>query len=43
MLDASSDEQIILQKSKAGAVTFTKMEIKKLRGKEEKKIKVRLD
>lgn len=29
MLDASSDEQIILQKSKAGAIVFMKMEIKK--------------
>lgn len=29
MLDASSDEQIILQKSKAGAIIFMKMEIKK--------------
>lgn len=37
MLDASSDEQIILQKSKAGAIIFMKMEIKKIKGKEEKK------
>lgn len=29
MLDASSDEQIILQKSKAGAIIFMKMQIKK--------------
>lgn len=28
MLDASSDEQIILQKSKAGAIIFMKMKIK---------------
>lgn len=39
MLDASSDEQIILQKSKAGAIIFMKMEIKKIKGKEEKKNK----
>jgi len=43
MLDASSDEQIILQKIKADAIIFIKMKIKKIKGKEEKKIKIRLD
>lgn len=38
MLDASSDERIILKESKAGAIIFMKIEIKKkIKGKEEKK------
>jgi len=31
MLDANSDEQIILQKGKAGTIIFMKMKIKKNR------------
>lgn len=39
MLDASSDERIILKESKAGAIIFMKIEIKKkLKARRRKKI-----